>query len=96
MKNGPKHFMDAEELEPLYTPQENVLEECLRKEVERVAHSYNLINRFVYKCDSAPKRPSGDNSEEDDEPTEVEETKDGDANIVYGSKDMKKPDNPVD
>mmetsp|Transcript_15959 Transcript_15959/g.20171 ORF Transcript_15959/g.20171 Transcript_15959/m.20171 type:complete len:83 (-) Transcript_15959:2138-2386(-) len=38
MKNGPKHIMDAEDLEPLYTPQENILEECLRREAERVAH----------------------------------------------------------
>lgn len=38
MKNGPKHIMDAEALEPLYIPQENILEECLRREAERVAH----------------------------------------------------------
>ena len=38
MKNGPKHIMDSEDLEPLYTPQENILEECLRREAERVAH----------------------------------------------------------
>jgi len=38
MKNGPKHIMDAEDLEPLYSPQENILEECLRREAERVAH----------------------------------------------------------
>lgn len=38
MRNGPKHIMDAEEFEPLYVPQENILEECLRREAERVAH----------------------------------------------------------
>ena len=38
MKNGPKHIMDAEDLEPLYTPQINILEDCLRREAERVAH----------------------------------------------------------
>ena len=38
MKNGPKHIMDAEDLEPLYMPQEYILEECLRREAERVAH----------------------------------------------------------
>jgi hypothetical protein len=38
MKNGPRHIMDAEDLEPLYTPQVNILEECLRREAERVAH----------------------------------------------------------
>ena len=38
MKNGPRHIMDAEDLEPLYIPQEHILEECLRREAERVAH----------------------------------------------------------
>jgi hypothetical protein len=38
MKNGPKHIMDAEDYEPLYVPQDNILEECLRREAERVAH----------------------------------------------------------
>lgn len=48
MKNGPKHKMDAEEYEPLYIPQENILEECLRREAERVAHQENVMNRKVY------------------------------------------------
>jgi hypothetical protein len=30
--------MDAEDFEPLYIPQDNILEECLRREAERVAH----------------------------------------------------------
>lgn len=30
--------MDAGNYEPLYIPQENILEECLRREAERVAH----------------------------------------------------------
>ena len=50
MKNSPKHIMDSEELEPLYVPQENILEECLRREAERVAHQENLMNRVVYDC----------------------------------------------
>ena len=55
MKNGPLHFMDAEELEPLYVPQENILEECLRREAERVAHQENLMNRVVFdSVDIAP------------------------------------------
>ena len=57
MKNGPKHIMDAEDLEPLYTPQENILEECLRREAERVAHQENLMNRVVYDgVDAAPTK----------------------------------------
>ena len=66
MKNGPKHIMDSEDLEPLYTPQENILEECLRREAERVAHQENLMNRVVYdSVDAAPTKIEGDqNSEE--------------------------------
>ena len=59
MKNGPMHFMDAEDLEPLYVPQENILEECLRREAERVAHQENLMNRVVYdSVDAAPQSSS--------------------------------------
>jgi len=55
MKNSPKHLFDAEELEPLYTPQVNILEDCLRREACRVAHQENLMNRVVYDCvDAAP------------------------------------------
>lgn len=38
MKNPPFHIKDAEEFEPLYTPRDNILEDCLRWEAERVAH----------------------------------------------------------
>jgi hypothetical protein len=38
MKNGPKHIMDAAAYEPLYIPQDNILEECLRREAEKLAH----------------------------------------------------------
>jgi hypothetical protein len=60
MKNGPKHILDAEDLEPLYIPQEHILEECLRREAERVAHQENLMNRVVYdSVDTAPKHLMG-------------------------------------
>ena len=63
MKNGPKHIMDAEDLEPLYTPQENILEECLRREAERVAHQENLMNRVVYdSVDAAPTKLFGEDA----------------------------------
>jgi hypothetical protein len=48
MKNPPYHIKDAEDFEPLYTPKESILEDCLRKEAERVAHQENLMNRVVY------------------------------------------------
>lgn len=48
MKYGPMHIIDAEQFEPLYIHQESILEECLRREAERVAHQENLMNRVVY------------------------------------------------
>ena len=38
MKTPPYHIKDAEEFEPLYTPRDNILEDCLRREAERMAH----------------------------------------------------------
>ena len=78
--------MDAEDLEPLYTPQENILEECLRREAERVAHQENLMNRVVYdSVDAAPQRLYGDNIN-DAGLTEVEESKETNAqgDIIEG------------
>ena len=55
MKNPPHHIKDTEEFEPLYTPKESILEDCLRREAERVAHQENLMNRVVYDAiDSSP------------------------------------------
>lgn len=55
MKNPPYHIKDAEDFEPLYTPKDSILEECLRREAERVAHQENLMNRVVYDAiDSSP------------------------------------------
>jgi hypothetical protein len=48
LKNAPCHFLDAEEEEPLFPPQENILEECLRREAERVGYNENCINKIVY------------------------------------------------
>lgn len=38
MKNPPVHIKDAVDFEPLFPPQEYILEESLRREAERVAH----------------------------------------------------------
>ena len=48
MRTPPYHIKDAEDFEPLYTPRDNILEDCLRREAERVAHQENLMNRVVY------------------------------------------------
>ncbi len=34
MSIPPYHIKDAEEFEPLYTPRDNILEDCLRREAE--------------------------------------------------------------
>lgn len=49
LKHSPHHIMDAEEEEPLYGPQENILEDCLRREAERAGYNETLINRVVYE-----------------------------------------------
>ena len=38
MRNPPYHIKDASDFEPLYPPQEFILEESLRREAERQAH----------------------------------------------------------
>jgi hypothetical protein len=38
MKNPPVFIKDVGDFEPLYPPQEYILEESLRREAERVAH----------------------------------------------------------
>ena len=38
MKNPPNHIKNAGDFEPLYPPQEFILEESLRREAERVVH----------------------------------------------------------
>ena len=43
------------DFEPLYPPQEFILEDSLRREAERVAHQEAAMNRVVYDCqDSSP------------------------------------------
>ena len=62
MKYGPKHIMDADQFEPLYIHQENILEDCLNREAEKVAHQENLMNRVVYDSENnkvEPKKEEG-------------------------------------
>lgn len=61
MKVPPYHIKEAEEFEPLYTPRDNILEDCLRREAQRVAHQENLMHRVVYDCiDPSPYNPQPD------------------------------------
>jgi hypothetical protein len=65
LKYGPKHIMNADQYEPLYIHQENILEDCLTREAERVAYQHNLMNRVVFDSITDSKL----------EPKPVEETK---------------------
>jgi len=48
MKQSPIHIRGKEELEPVFHPEERTLEDCLRREAERLAHQENVMNRVVY------------------------------------------------
>ncbi|OMJ74656.1 hypothetical protein SteCoe_26367 [Stentor coeruleus] len=46
---------EVEPYEPIYTPKENIIEECLRRENERVTNQNSLYYRVVYDCyDTSP------------------------------------------
>ena len=65
LKSAPKHIMDAEDFEPLYVPQENIMEDCLRREAERVANQDILTNKICYDSQEAePGKSSVDESKE--------------------------------
>lgn len=48
MKNPPDFIQPAGDFEPLYPPQEFILEESLRREAERVAHQESVMNRVIF------------------------------------------------
>ncbi len=50
MKIPPFHIYQTEEYEPLFIPNEHIMEDCIRKEVERAVHEENLLNKVVYDC----------------------------------------------
>ena len=47
-KKGPLHILDSDHLEPTFIHQEYILENCLRREANRIAHQENVMNRVVY------------------------------------------------
>jgi len=59
----------------LYIHQENILEDCLKREAERVAHQENLMNRVVY--DSVNQT---DTKPEEQKTAEASPQTDGDQN----------------
>lgn len=55
MKNPPNFIQHLGDYEPLYPPQEYILEESLRREAERVAHQEDLMNRVIFdSIDASP------------------------------------------
>ena len=55
MKNPPFHIKDSYNFEPMYPPQEFILEESLRREADRIAYQENLMNRVVFdSIDASP------------------------------------------
>ena len=48
MKEPPYHLKHSFDFEPLYPPQEFILEQTLRREADRIAYQENLMNRVVY------------------------------------------------
>jgi hypothetical protein len=59
IKHGPKHILDVDALEPLYIHHPSILEDCLKREANRVAHSENLMNRVVFDSvdSNEPSKP---------------------------------------
>ena len=100
LKHSPHHIMDAEEQEPLYAPQENILEDCLRREAERAGYNESLINRVVYEqveepvepdpqadSDKPPSLPSPNNCDNDqDFPPYYSLKSDEDTTLVFESR----------
>ena len=78
LKHGPKHILEAPLHEPLYTPQENIIEDCLRRDAERVASQDTLVNRVVYdSVDPDAGKPTAANAQEEQKEQEVPEWQEG-------------------
>ena len=46
----PEFIDEVEPYEPIYTPKENIIEECLRRENERIDLQSQVYNRVIYDC----------------------------------------------
>jgi len=65
LSKNPEFITDVEPYEPISDPQENILEESLKKETERIAGQENLLNRVVYDCiDPSPYLEESEFSED--------------------------------
>ena len=53
--------MDATAEEPLYEPQETILEDVLKREAEKIGYNETCINKVVYDSIDDPKIPVDEN-----------------------------------
>ncbi|KAL4508114.1 hypothetical protein ABPG72_021487 [Tetrahymena utriculariae] len=50
LPRSPEFIATSEPFEPMYIPKQTILEESLRREIERICFADTLINRVVYDC----------------------------------------------
>jgi hypothetical protein len=48
LPNPPTFEQHAERFEPMYIPKQTILEESLRREIERICFADTLLNRVVF------------------------------------------------
>ena len=47
---NPHFIRTSDPLEPVYIPKQNILEETLRREAEKICFHETLMNKVVYDC----------------------------------------------
>jgi len=50
LPNSPDFLHHNEPFEPMYIPKQTILEESLRREIERICFADTLLNKVVYDC----------------------------------------------
>lgn len=50
MPNSPEFINHNEPFEPMYIPKQTILEESLRREIERICFADTLLNKVVFDC----------------------------------------------
>ena len=50
LPKGPDFIEYSDPFEPVYVPKQNILEESLKREAEKICFHETLLNRVVYDC----------------------------------------------
>lgn len=50
LPNSPEFILHNEPFEPMYIPKQTILEESLRREIERICFADTLLNKIVFDC----------------------------------------------